>query len=64
MSHVTKIILRVVKARERNKINPEIREEQYRFCNGKGTRNAIFVAKIVGEKVIEMQKDLYDDDIY
>ena len=56
MSHITKIILRVVVARIKNKINPEVSEEQFGFCNGKGTRNTIFVARILGERVIEMQK--------
>ena len=51
MSHITKIILRVVMTRVRNKINPEISEEQFGFCNGKGTRNAIFVARILGKRV-------------
>ena len=47
MSHITKIILRVVMARVRNKINLEISEEQFGFRRGKGTRNAIFVIRIV-----------------
>ena len=59
MSHITKIILRVVMARVRNKINPEISEEQFGFRRGKGTRNAIFVIRMLGERAIEMQKDLY-----
>ena len=59
MSHITKKILRVVMARVRNKVNPEISEGQFGFCNGKGTRNAIFVARILGERVTKMQNDLY-----
>ena len=46
-------------ARVRNIINPEISEEQFGFCRGKGTRNAIFVIRMLGERAIEMQKDLY-----
>ena len=59
MSHITKIILRVVMARARNKMNPQISEEQFGFRNGKGIRYAILVAMILGEKAKEMQKDLY-----
>ena len=37
MSHVTKILLRIVMMRVRNKIRPEIAEEQCGFVEGKGT---------------------------
>ncbi|GFR90337.1 LINE-1 retrotransposable element ORF2 protein [Elysia marginata] len=40
MSHVTKILLRVVMMRIRSKIKPEIADEQYGFVEGKGTTNA------------------------
>ena len=59
VSHITKIILRVVMARVRNKTNAEISEEQFGFCRGKGIRNAIFVIRMLGKRPIEMQKDLY-----
>src|SRR5215469_2475518 len=39
MSQVTKILLRVVLTRIRNKIMPQISEEQYGFVRGKETRN-------------------------
>ena len=42
MSDVTKIILRVIMLRARNKIRPEISEEQCSFMQDKGTRNAIY----------------------
>ena len=41
MSHVTKILLRIIIMRVRNKIEPEIAEEQCGFVEGKGTSNAI-----------------------
>ncbi|GFS15743.1 LINE-1 retrotransposable element ORF2 protein [Elysia marginata] len=41
MSHVTKILLRVVMMRIRSKIKPEIADEQYGFVEGKGTTNTI-----------------------
>src|SRR5215469_11626045 len=44
MSQVIKILLRIVLARIRNKIRPQISEEQYGFVKGKGTRNAIFAS--------------------
>ncbi|GFS23132.1 LINE-1 retrotransposable element ORF2 protein [Elysia marginata] len=42
MSHVTKILLRIVMLRARNKIKPQIAEEQCGFIEGKGTANAIY----------------------
>ena len=45
--------------RVRGKIRQEVAEEQYGFVEGKGTRNAIFIVRMLSEKAIEMQKDLY-----
>ena len=45
--------------RVRNKIYPEINEGKFRFCKGKGTRDAIFVIRMLEERSLEMQKDLY-----
>src|SRR5215469_13381289 len=59
MSQVTKILLRVVLIRIRNKIRPQISEEQYGFAKGKGTRNAIFVQRNLAEKTLEVNQDLY-----
>ena len=46
-------------ARVRNKIYPEISEEQFSFCKGKVTRDVIFVIWMLGERSLEIQKDLY-----
>ena len=43
MSHITKILLKILMARMRNKISPEIAEEQCGFVKDKGTRNAIYI---------------------
>src|SRR5215469_13529473 len=59
MSQVTKILLRVVLIRIINKIRPQISEEQYEFINGKGIRNAIFVLRILAEKSLKVNQDLY-----
>ena len=49
MSQVTKIILRVLLNRARNKIKEVVSEVQYGFGSGKGTRNAIFVTRMISE---------------
>ena len=59
MSHVTKILLRIVMMRVRNKIRPEIAEEQCGFVEGKGTSNAIFMIRTIIERTLEIQKEVY-----
>ena len=46
-------------ARMRNKITPEIAEEQCGFVKDKGTRNAIYMLRTLTERAIEIQRDLY-----
>ena len=59
MSHLTKVMLRVLMNRMRNKILPEISQTQFGFMADKGTRNAIFALRTLMERAIEVQKDLY-----
>ncbi len=59
MSQVTNIILRVVLDRMRNKILPEIENKQCGFIKEKGTRNAIFILRMLMERLTEVKKDLY-----
>ena len=56
MSHITKLILRVVMNRVRGITLQEIAPGQYGFMPDKGTRNAIFVLK---DKAIQKQNDIY-----
>ena len=59
MSHVTKIMLRVILSRVRNKTKPEITQTQCGFVSDSGTRNAIFLLRMLAERTIEMKQDLY-----
>ena len=59
MSHHTKVILRVLMNRMRNKILPEISETQFGFMVDEVTRNSIFSMRTLLERAIEVQKDLY-----
>ena len=43
----------------KNKIHPEIAEEQYGFQPDKSTRNPTFFLRILSERAIEMQQDLH-----
>jgi len=59
MSHVTKILLRVIMMRARNQIKSEISDLQCGFVEGKGTVNAIYMLRMIIERSIEVHKDLY-----
>ena len=59
MSHVTKVLLRVILMRVRNKIHPEIAEERCGFVEGKGTANAVYMLRTLIERALEVQKDVY-----
>ena len=52
MSHITKILLKILMARMRNKITPEMAEEQCVFVKDKGTRNAIHMIRTLTERAI------------
>src|SRR3984893_2550729 len=59
MNHITKIILRVIMMRVRRKLKPEIWKEQCGFMEDPGARNAIFMLRLLSERAIEMQKEVY-----
>ena len=59
MSHVTKLVLRVIMNRIRGRTLSEISEVQYGFMLDRGTRNVIFVLRRIVERMIEKQKDVY-----
>ena len=59
ISQLSKVVLRIVLRRVKNVIMPEIGKEQYGFMKGKGTSNAIFILRMLGERAVEMQRDLF-----
>jgi hypothetical protein len=59
MSHVTKILLNIIHERIKNKIDIEVGEEQFGFRKNKGTREAILSLRLLTEKYIEVQKNIY-----
>ena len=59
MNQTTKIILRVVLNRIRNKILPEIGNEQFGFRKEKGTRNAIFILRMLMESHGSQQRTIH-----
>ena len=59
MSHVTKLILCVIMARTKVKIQQEISDVEYGFVKDSGTRNSIFILRMLCERSIEMQQKLF-----
>ena len=59
MSQITKIILKVILKRIKRKIRQEVAEEQCGFVEGKGTSNAIFILRMIAERTIQKERDLY-----
>ena len=59
MSHILKILLKIILNRNRQKIEAEISELQSGFMSGKGTREGIFNMRMICERYIEVNKDVY-----
>ena len=59
MSHITKLVLRIVINRIRGRTLQEVSPEHYGFCQIKEQKiNAKFVLKILVERSVEKQKDV------
>ena len=56
MSHVTKLVLRLIMNRIKGRTPSEISELQYGFMPGRSTRNAMFVFRRLVERMIEKKK--------
>ena len=59
MSHVTKIVIRVLLNRMKQKLRSKLSDEQFGYQPRKGTRNAILCLRMLAGKVTEKQKDLH-----
>ena len=53
------IILRILTNRNKRKIHETISDVQFGYKSGKGTRNVVFCLRMIMEKAIEKQTDLY-----
>ena len=59
MSHITKNILRAIMTRIRSRARPEVGIKQCGFVEDAGTRNAIWMLRMLSERAIEIQRDVY-----
>lgn len=59
ISHASKILLYIIKKRITPLIERNLTESQFGFRKGSGTRDAIYVLRTLGERMIEKKKDLF-----
>jgi len=59
MSHILRIILRIILNRNKHIIENEISDTQSGFTNGKGTREGIFNLRTIIERCNDVNKDVY-----
>lgn len=59
ISHASKVLLRVLTTRLERKANDWIGKDQFGFRNGCGTREAIGVMRVLSERSMEFQQELY-----
>ena len=59
MSHITKLMLKVLMKRMKRPIRIEIADVQCRFTEGKVTTNAILIKRNLIERSIEVQNDIF-----
>ena len=59
MSQVTKVLLKIVQERIREKVEFVLAEDQFGFRKGKGTREAVSCVRNLLERAIEMQNTVH-----
>ena len=59
MSHVVKVILKIVLGRNEYKIEGEIRDSQSGFRTGMGTREGIFNLRTILDRYLEVKQDIF-----
>jgi len=59
LSHASKILLRILNRRLKRIMEEDSGDEQFGFRSGRGTRDAIGLLRIVGERYIERGKGMY-----
>ena len=59
MNQLTKMMLRVILNRIKNRVREQVSWEQCGFLEGKGTTNAIFTMRTIIERMIEKQRNVF-----
>jgi hypothetical protein len=58
ISHTAKIVARILRRRIERKIEDALREDQFGFRRGKGTRDAIGMLRIISERTLVIDEEL------
>ena len=58
IAHTTKIVTKILRRRIERKIEDVLREDQFGFRTGNGTRNAIWMMRIISERTLEIDTEL------
>lgn len=59
ISHASKIMLQILKDRLESKIEAQLGQDQFGFRRGRGTRDAIGAMRLLSERFLEANKQLY-----
>ena len=59
ISHACSILLYIIKNRITKIINEHLKESQFGFREGSGIRNAIYVLRTIGERMMQKKKKVY-----
>lgn len=57
--HASKVILRLLTSRMESKAEAFLSNDQFSFRKGVGTREAIAVVRLIGERCIDHEQDVY-----
>ena len=58
IAHTAKITAKILRGRIEKKVEDVLGEEQFGFRRGKGTRDAIGMMRITGERTLEIDEEL------
>ena len=58
IAHTVKIVVKILRRRIERKIEDVLREDQFGFRRGKGTRDAIGMLRIISERTLEIDVEL------
>jgi hypothetical protein len=56
--HTAKIVVRILRRRMKRKIGDVLREDQFGFRRGKGTREATVMLRIISEQILDEKEEL------
>jgi len=58
IAHTAKIVAKILRRRIEKKIEDVLREDQFGFRRGKGTKDAIGMLRIISERTLEIDEEL------